>query len=167
MARYSSKSIMKEFGLTRKEFRSQYEVFRRKVSNFNRVTGTNYSAIDEFRYSLKFPKNATIQSIQSTSSALGSVSKRTLSAGETYIKNRYSGLINSSPILQQKVNQIGKNGYTVKDFDRDARQVAENLRTARSKNPYVASDEIIDDEPLNSMLVSENNQIIERDELYD
>ena len=60
-----------------------------------------------------------------------------------------------------------KNGYTVKDFDRDARRVAENLRTARSKNPYVSSDEIIDDEPLNSTLVSENNQMIERDELYD
>ena len=52
MARYSSKSIMKEFGLTRKEFRSQYEVFRRKVSNFNEVNKMIKEA-DESMYEYK------------------------------------------------------------------------------------------------------------------
>jgi hypothetical protein len=61
MARLTSEKIIREFGLTKRQFRSEYEIFRRRVQNFNRITGFNYSALKEYRYSKLYPENATIK----------------------------------------------------------------------------------------------------------
>lgn len=167
---YSSKSIMKDFGLSRSEFRSQYEVFRRRVSNLNRITGSNYSPIKEFRYSLLNRESSTIRLIEKISSTPKATSARSIEIGKQYVTNRYSGLIERNPVLKSLSEKIGEN-YTPADFDRDARKVADNLKKARERDALIGSDEItfttVPESLTNANREFITNQDLQSDVLYD
>lgn len=45
--------IMQHYGLTADEYRKQYDVMRKRVKNYNLTMGTDYSAIERFRFSLE------------------------------------------------------------------------------------------------------------------
>lgn len=45
--------IMQHYGLLDDEYRKQYDVMRKRVKNYNLTMGTNYSAIERFRFSLE------------------------------------------------------------------------------------------------------------------
>ena len=138
---YSRNAIMKEFGLTKGQYRSRYEVFRRRVSNLNRLTGSNYSPIKEFRYSLLNKESTTIKLIEKMPSSPSLNSVRSLEVSKQYVLNKYSGLIEKNPELANLSKQINEN-YTPADFDRDARLIADKLKDARTRDATVGSEEI-------------------------
>lgn len=162
---YSAKSIQKRFGLTPNQYRSQFNVFERRVNNLNRLTGTNYNARREFRYSKLFPESETIKTIQSVSSTPNANSVKTINASKQYLENRYQGLMNSSPALREKFNNIGKDGYSLKDFNEDAKESAERLKNARRTDALVGSEEFFNESDVSPDLVSENEDF-DFDEIF-
>ena len=162
MARLTSKQIQEEFGLTRKQFRSQYEVFRRRVQQFNRQTGFNYSPLKEFRYSKLYPKNATIQAILGTASSPGrAVSGKSLQNIQEYTIGRYRGLINVSIELQRSVELLQTGRISLSEFVRQANEVGDVLREKRDKASALAgSEEILTGTYMSDNLVQENQEIV-------
>lgn len=163
----TSKKVMKEFGLTEKQFRSEYEVFRRRVQNFNRVTGFNYSALKEYRYSKLYPNNATIQAIKDvTASSRNPNLQRASKPAQEYSLGRFRGLINSSIELQNYEKQLKQGKITLKEFNKKADEIGKILAEKREKYPAVAgSEEILSGTYLSNNLVQENQQI-SRDPIY-
>lgn len=166
MSRLTSKKIIKEFGLTEKQFRSEYEIFRRRVQNFNRVTGFNYSALKEYRYSKLYPNNATIKAIRSVTSTPTANITRVSKTTQEYSLGRFRGLINSSIELQNYEKQLKQGKITLKEFNKKADEIGKILAEKREKYPAVAgSEEIISGSYLSNNLVQENQQI-SRDPIY-
>lgn len=148
-ARYTAKQIQQRYNLTPKQYRSQYEVFRRRVENFNRATGSNYSAINEFNYAKVNPNSETIKAINAMSSArTGRVTSRMENVAEQYVGERFRGLRNNAPMVERAYQRIGQNGYTAKDFAKFAEQYAEELVRQRKQDPLIASD-AVGNEPIN------------------
>ena len=172
---YSSKAIMKDFGLSKSQYRSQYEVFRRRVENLNRLTGANYSPIKEFRYSLLNKESSTIKSIEKISSAPRSTSFRSQEIAKDFALRRYSGLIERNPALKrlsEKIGEkIGEKTYTPADFDRDARKIADNLKKSRERDALIGSEEItltsVPESLTNANREFITNQDLQSDILYD
>lgn len=155
-ARYTAKQIQQRYNLTPKQYRSQYEVFRRRVENFNRATGSNYSAINEFNYAKVNPNSETIKAINAMSSArTGRVTSRMENVAEQYVGERFRGLRNNAPMVERAYQRIGQNGYTAKDFAKFAEQYAEELARQRKQDPLIASDavgnESINEDNLNAL----------------
>ena len=166
MARLTSEKIMREFGLTKRQFRSEYEVFRRRVQNFNRITGFNYSPLKEYRYSKLYPENATIKTIKDITSTPNKQTFQTVKTAENYVLGRFRGLINSSIELQQYEQQLKQGRITIEDFTSKAKQIGEYLAEKREKYPAIAgSEEIIQGTYLSNNLVQENENLI-ADELF-
>lgn len=167
MARLSSKKVMSEFGLTKAQFRSEYEVFRRRVQNFNKITGFKYSALREYRYSKLYPQNATVQAIQDVSSAVRPNIYRASVSSQNYVLGRFRGLINSSAELQ-KYEQALKNGQiTLKEFSEKADEIGKILAEKREKYPATAgSEEILTGTFMSNNLVQENESL-SRDVLFE
>ena len=155
-ARYTAKQIQERYNLTPKQYRSQYEVFRRRVENFNRATGSNYSAINEFNYAKVNPNSETIQAINAMSSTrTNRVTARMENVAEQFVGERFKGLRNNAPMVERAYQQIGKNGYTAKDFAKFAEQYANELAELRKQDPLISSDAVgtepIDEENLNAL----------------
>lgn len=164
--RLSSKKVMKEFGLTEKQFRSEYEVFRRRVQNFNKITGFKYSALKEYRYSKLYPNNATIQAIKDVTSAPSPNLQRAIKPAQEYSLGRFRGLINSSIKLQNYEKQLKQGKITLAEFNKKAVEIGKYLAEKREKYPAVAgSEEIISGTFLSNNLVQENQQI-SRDPIF-
>ncbi|MBQ1997051.1 MAG: hypothetical protein II238_01235 [Alphaproteobacteria bacterium] len=150
-ARYTAKQIQQRYNLTPKQYRSQYEVFRRRVENFNRATGSNYSAINEFNYAKVNPNSETIKAINAMSSIIPEDKKISLKMerqATEYVGERFRGLRNNAPMVERAFQRIGQNGYTAKDFAKFAEQYAEELKNQRKQDPLIASD-AVGTEPIN------------------
>lgn len=166
MARLTSKKIIKEFGLTEKQFRSEYEIFRRRVQNFNRVTGFNYSALKEYRYSKLYPNNATVKAIRSVTSTPTANITRVSKTTQEYSLGRFRGLINSSIELQNYEKQLKQGKITLKEFNKKADEIGKILAEKREKYSAVAgSEEIISGTYLSNNMVQENENL-SRDPLF-
>ena len=164
----SSEKIIKEFGLTKKQFRSEYEIFRRRVQNFNRATGFKYSALKEYRYSKLYPNNETIRAIQRTSSTPTNKVNitRVAQGSQEYSLGRFKGLINASVELQDYAQRLKRGSITLEEFNRKANEIGKTLAEKREKYPAVAgSEEILSGTFLSNNMVRENEQL-SRDPLF-
>lgn len=78
--------IMQHYGLTDDEYRKQYDIMRKRVKNYNLTMGTDYSAIERFRFSLEKDHYGVTKEIllQSTykNKALKQLSKQSKSSVE-------------------------------------------------------------------------------------
>lgn len=166
MARLTSKKVMQEFGLSKKQFRSEYEVFRRRVQNFNKITGFKYSALKEYRYSKLYPRNATVQAIKDVSSSVRPNFSKVSSASQDYVLGRFRGLINSSNALQDYELKLKRGQITLKEFADKADEIGKVLAEKRERYPAVAgSEEIISGTYMSNNLVQENEDL-SRDPLF-
>lgn len=165
MAKLTSKRVMQEFNLTRNEFRSQYEVFRRRVAQFNKITGSNYSPLKEFRYSKLYPENATVRTIQRVSSS-PKISQSSINISTEYVIGKFKGLENVSVELQKYASDLRAGKITAREYSEKASQVADYLKEKREKYPALAgSEEIISGTYLSNNLVTENEDFV-ADELF-
>lgn len=164
---YSAKAIQKRFNLSETQFRREYNAFSRRVANLNRIAGTNYSAIREYRFSKLFPDTTTIKSINSIPTTKNASSDSAMESVKDYLENRFDGLMNANPKLKEKFDSIGQNGYSVSDFAKDAKQFGDSLNESRHNDPVVNSENYDSDTPVSDGLIEENRNIDFDDELYD
>ena len=176
-ARYTAKQIQERYNLTPKQYRSQYEVFRRRVENFNRATGSNYSAINEFNYAKVNPNSETIQAINKMTSNILKEKNITMTMerqAQQFLGERFRGLRNNATQVEELYQQIGKNGYTARDFARDAKDYAQKLAEQRKQDPLIGTNDV-DAEPINENNLNALEEIqdvhtlpfSDYDELYD
>ena len=140
----SKQAIMRASGWSEQQYKREYSKFSAKVRNLNRLAGTHYNASNELYYSLKEPENATIKAIQKMSSSRKGTTQRMKDVAYDYIANRWKGLINASPEIKEKFDQIGKyvktasgktRKYTIKNFNAYAKRFVKNVEKNRRNDP--------------------------------
>lgn len=148
-------------GWSDREYNLKYDVFRNRVKNFNRATGSNYSASQYLYYSQKYPdtdntpnilkeiksfsaSNTTSQlSLRQQEIALQSVTRQ---FGEHYIPGtdfKLEGLINKSDtakgIYDDYVTLINNGEATAADLNRALAAYADDLHERQKNDPYIGS----------------------------
>lgn len=96
--------IMKHYGLTDDEYRKKYDVMRKRVKNYNLTMGTEYSAIERFRFSLEKVHYGLTKEILSQSTyrtkALKQASKQTKSSDPEHVASAIT------IIAQARLNKV-------------------------------------------------------------
>lgn len=122
------KEIIKLTGMTKEQYTKEYDVFKIRVRNYNRLTGANLSASEQFYYYKKqiqtqlnkglteeqakqtlYPRLRDLTSTSAKSVSAKKYATMTEQEQEKLVKNtaivnhllqRYSGILNSSPTLE-------------------------------------------------------------------
>lgn len=140
----SKQTIMRNAGWDEKTFKREYAKFSAKVKNLNRLTNSHYNAMNELNYSILEPENATIKAIQKMSSSRKGTTQRMKDVAYDYVANRWKGLINASPEIKEKFDQIGKyvktasgktRKFTIKNFNAYAKRFIKNIEKNRRHDP--------------------------------
>lgn len=144
----SKQAIMRKSGWTEQQYKREYAKFSAKVKNLNRLTNSHYNASNELYYSLLEPDNATIRAIKEMSSAK-KITANMRKVAESYVFDRYSGLMRNNPEIKAQFEKIGTKQltttgkmrkYSLRQFNSFVKKYLKKLDKARKSDPLVGSD---------------------------
>lgn len=131
--------IQKMTGWSDTEYKRKYNVYQKRVSNFNRLTGSHYSAQKELYYSIKYADDPSIaqSTIESTPTRAGI---RAENIAADYIFQKFGGLIAENRGLQAIKDKYEKGEISITDYAQKMKEAAEELHRRRKDNPLYGSD---------------------------
>lgn len=148
-----SKAIMQITGWTKKEFETQKRLMRYRVSNFNKATGSNLSAIEELFYKVRFedkqkyyaaqgkpvlPLNAlqqALQDIKTTHTQAGTISPYQMKIAREYIEKRYEGLAKAFTGANNIMEEMKAGKLSPAEANLMLSNFADNMRQLKDDNP--------------------------------
>jgi hypothetical protein len=129
--------IMKHYGLTDDEYRKQNDVMRKRVKNYNLTMGTEYSAIERFRFSLEKEHYSLTREIlqQSTyrTKALKQATKQSKSSDPEQVA------ISINIIAQARLNKVLRDYEGLLSKSKTAQKILSDWE--KSKNPLTFEKE--------------------------
>ena len=133
--------IQKMTGWSDTEYNRKYNVYQKRVSNFNRLTGSHYSAQKELYYSIKYADNPSL-----AQSAIEAIPTRTSTNAKSvagdYISQKFSGLISENRGLKAIQEQYQNGEISITEYAQKMRNAADELHRRRKDNPLYGSDSI-------------------------
>lgn len=133
--------IQKMTGWSDTEYNRKYNVYQKRVSNFNRLTGSHYSAQKELYYSIKYADDPSLaqSAIEATPTRK---STRAESVAGDYISQKFSGLISENRGLKAIQEQYQNGEISITEYAQKIRNAADELHRRRKDNPLYGSDNI-------------------------
>lgn len=123
--------IMQHYGLTADEYRKQYDVMRKRVKNYNLTMGTDYSAIERFRFSLEKDRYRLTDDVLSQSTYQTKALKQISKYQKGSIKSLDETTISS--IAQVRLNTVLRDYAGLLSKSKTAQNILSNWE--QTKNP--------------------------------
>lgn len=147
-----SQAIREITGWSKKEFETQKRVMRYRVSNFNKVTGSNLSAIEELYYKVRYEDRAryyaskgkevydpsliqkTLKDIKTTP-VKNTISKNQSRVAKNYVLDKFEGLGKTYKYASDIIDKLKKDELTPRQANEKLKQYAEEMKVLKNKNP--------------------------------
>lgn len=121
--------IMMLRGWTKEQYTKAYDVYKHKVRNYNKITGSSLSPTVQFYYSQKadikgYEKFDTMKTIESLSSSTGKISSKSEKIALNDFNKRFEKLIDKSPYLKSLKTGYEHGVLSAKEYTEEVRRVA-------------------------------------------
>lgn len=146
-----SQGIREITGWSQKEFETQKRVMRMRVSNLNKVAGTNLSAIEELFYKVKYedrakyyaskgkevyepsPIQKALQDIKTTK-VKTTPSARQMEVAKKYVFDKFEGLSKTYKNANEVMQKLNNGEITPKEANDQLTKVANDLKVLRKND---------------------------------
>lgn len=147
-----SRAIKEITGWTQKQFETQKRVMRYRVSNFNKATGANLSAIEELYYKVRYedrakyyaskgkdvlppsPIQQALQDIKTTQSKTG-LTKGQFETAKKYLLDKFEGLGKTYKYARDVLDKLKSGEMTPTDAGKRLSQYAEAMKVMKTLSP--------------------------------
>ena len=154
-----SQGIREITGWTQKEFETQKRLMRMRVSNLNKITGTNLSAIEELFYKVKYedrakyyaskgkevlPQNAiqkalsemtTTKVITNKKGDVTKVMSRQQDIAKQFVMDKFEGLARTYKNVNETMQKLKNDEITIKEANEIMKKQADELKVLKRDNP--------------------------------
>ena len=146
-----SQGIREITGWSQKEFETQKRVMRMRVSNFNKLMGTELSPIEELFYKVKaedrakyyvsqgkpvYPPSPIQQALQDikTTKIKGTPSTHQMEVARQYVFQKFEGLSNTYQKADNVMNDMLTGKISPQDANKKLTGIANEMKKLRSEN---------------------------------
>ena len=148
-----SQAIREITGWDKKTFETQKRVMRMRVSNLNKLTGRNFSAIEELYYKVKYedkkayyeskgkevfeksPIQKALEKMTTTKIKNGAASQKQIDIANNYVKSKFEGLSKSYPQAKSIIDKLEKGEITAEAADKQLADFGDKMKVLKRENP--------------------------------